>query len=83
MTREKAADGEAPHLFPSLHHMEVPAMCSHYSAALVGVHKTGSLQGERKRSDQQSLNPLNTLAQAKNISGLQRSSAQCKQVGDG
>lgn len=64
MAREKAADGKVPHLFPSLHHMEVPAMCSHYSTAPAGAHRTGSLQEERKHSDQQSLNPLNTLAQA-------------------
>lgn len=64
MTRKKAADGEVPHLFPSLQHMEVPSMCSHYSAAPQGAHRTGSLQEERKCSDQHSLNPLNTLAQA-------------------
>lgn len=62
--RKKAADGEVPHLFPSLHHMEVPAMCSHYLAAPEGAQRAGSLHEERKDSDQQSSDPLNTSAQA-------------------
>lgn len=64
MARKEAADGDIPHLFPSLHHREVPAMCSCCSAGPEGAHRTCSLQGERKHSAQQSLHPLNTLAQA-------------------
>lgn len=42
------ADGEVPHLFPSLLRMEVPAMCSQHSSALSGSQRTDSLQEEKK-----------------------------------
>jgi len=45
------ADGEVPYLLPSLHHMEVPAMCSQHSSALSRSQRTDSLQEERKLSD--------------------------------
>lgn len=43
-----AAHREVPHLFPSLHHMEVPATCSQHSSALAGIQRTDSLQEEEK-----------------------------------
>lgn len=45
------ADWEVPHLFPSLHHMEVPATCSQHSSVPSGSQRTDSLQKERKLSD--------------------------------